>query len=378
MSSFKDGLRLQLGRYFREKRYLFMFTIFFVMTWLAMDVYHHMIVASLPVAVLDLDNSKLSRTLRLFLSATREIAVVNDGVESLEQAHALLESGELGGFVLIPENFSADIKRGKKSSVSVLIDDSNILIGKNVYKAVAKAIGTVSAGVELTMVKKMGERKDRAMAKVVPIAIEENFTFNPGVNYPTYIVPGIIFFFLHVLMLILTFSAIIPDRRPEGFPAQAGAVAAGYLVCLVTGLIFFYGFLARVQIIPSGGFLTVFLALAVFLLMDILMAMAIVSVAPSFQTGFQLTIILGMLSLMFSGITWPSDTFPAILLAISKIIPFTPFARGYQVFLHYGVRFHEVGWMYGWFALQALLFGAMIAGGYFVRKRLAVLRGGAE
>ena len=373
---FRRGLRDQLHRLATRRRYQLMIFLLLVMSWLAMEVYHTMVVKGLPLAIVDHDNSKISRTVKEYILANREVRLVDVSFQTLAEAEGLLVSGELAGVVYIPEDFSADIKKGRKGTVVVSVDMSNILIGKNLYKAVSRTLTTVSVGIQMTVVKKMGEQKNQAMARVLPIAVNEFSNFNPGANYGIYLIPGLLFFFLHVFILILCVTLYLPPFRPATDAELAGGLAANFLVSLAIGLLFFYVFLPYENLPPESHFGVVSANLVVFLLLDIMLAAGMNQLIPLPMVAFESTIVMGMLSLMLCGVTWPADTMPPLIAMFGKIIPFTPFMVGSRMYMHYPIGLGEMGVIFRQYAGQAVFYAVVIA--LCVAVRRAVRRARAK
>jgi len=347
-----------------------MIALLFCMSSLSMQAYHQKLVFQLPVAVIDQDNSRISRTIRTFIESTPEVALHAEEIQDLDEARELLIRGSLAAVVYIPSEFSSKIKKGTKGEILVLIDGANILVAKNVYKALSKSIGVVGAGIQLTMVKKYGVPKDRAMSKVLPVAVYENFMFNPYANYSVYLAPILIFFQLHVFVLIVAISLFVPAQRPDTTTELIGAFQAILFWALLIGLLFFYLYLPAEGIFAQSGFHIVLLALGVFILLDILMAAAIGSLIPSSFLAMEVTVVLGMLSMMLSGLTWPTDMFPPLVRWVSEVIPFTPFARGFRMFLHFPTGLADMSDIYVQFGQQFLVFIFLIGFGAAAKRFL--------
>ncbi len=362
-----NGFGDQLRRSFAERRYVILLFLLLGASWICMDVYRDLVVKDAPVAVLDFDNSSISRIILTHLSTARELRLVTPAPNSVEDAQDKLIRGELAAVVVIPSNLSSDLKKGRRASVLAAIDMSNILVGRNAYKAIRTIVATIGGGAQLTLVRKLGERKERVSAVVAPIVIDANFTFNPARNYVIYLIPGLLMFFLHVYVLILAASPYLVGEGRAAFGRRFGQAIGVWLVGLFLGWIFFYGLMRYVSIIPMASIGVVTLHLAIFLALDILLVATAMALIPNRLSALQAAILLGMLSLMFSGITWPTDMFPRWIAAVATVIPFTPFAKSFQMFLHYPVTLGEtVGLLQG-YAWQAIGFIGLTLGAVFVR-----------
>jgi ABC-2 type transport system permease protein len=107
-------------------------------------------------------------------------------------------------------------------------------------------------------------------------------------------------------------------------------------------------------------------------LCDLLFAAALSAVFRGGLLGFQTTVLLGMLSLMLSGLTWPWDAIPAPLRAAASAIPFTPFGLALRRCFPFRVGVAELAGPFRWMALQAAACLAVILLGALA-ERLAAL-----
>jgi len=337
-----EGFGHQVLRFVREGKFALLLALLLGGTWLSIDVYRYLVVIDAPVAVLDFDNSALSRTLRTYLDATREVRVVADPTLGEAAARKALVEGTLAGVVVLPEGLSARVKRGDHATVVVAVDMSNILVGKNTYKAVSTAVSTVSAGVLITQLRKLGVRKEMAFASAVPVSIDEYLPLNPSTNYAVYLVPILAFALLHVFLLIVVGSLFLPSERPPSTVHLLGALLASALLTFAVGALFLWVYLPALGVLPQSGPRVLVANLGALIGLDVLFAAAVARVVPRPLTAFQLTVIVAMLSLMFAGVTWPPDMFPPVFRAISEWMPFTPFARALRILLGTRASFSDV------------------------------------
>ena len=368
------GFGGQLARFVREGRYALLLTLLLGATWVSVDVYRNLVVIDAPVAVIDHDDSALSRTLRTWLDATRELRVVQPDLLSDDDARAELEAGRLAAIVQIPDGLSAAVKGGARGTVVVSVDMSNILVGKNVLKAASTAVSTLSAGVLITQLKKVGVRRERAFAGAVPISIDEHLPSNPSTNYAVYLVPSLAFTALHVFLLIVVGSLLLPGAGRRSGGHLVGAVLASLALTFAVGAVFLWGYLPAMGIVPASGARVLLANLGALLGLDVLFALAMAGAIPRPLTAFQLTVIVAMLSLMFSGVTWPTDMFPPALRQVSEWMPFTPFARGLRLLLGAPSTLADLAPVLRHDALLAAAYGGVALGSWGLAAGLRRLR----
>lgn len=349
MDPFRRGFAAELAGLFRGRR-LLLLALLLGSAWTSLEVYHRAVLRDLPVAVADLDGSHLSRTVRLFVDATPELRVVDTDPADAE---AGLADGRYAGAVVIPDGFAAAVKHARPAPVHVRLDTSNVLTGRTAQKAIAKAVGTVSAGAAIAVLEKLGDRKEQLLGHAQPVRIDDRAVGNPGVSYALYLGPGLALSLLHVFFLILAGSIRLPPGAPASAGETAGRDAAAFLAALVLGLVLTYGFLAREGVVPESGPVLVVGALALFLAADLAFVRAAFALVPRPLPALQATVVLGVLALPMSGLTFPRDAFPPVLRFASGFLPFTPYAHAFRIYLHRPTGLADVGPDLRVLALQA-------------------------
>jgi ABC-2 type transport system permease protein len=369
LHGFLAQLRL-LGR----PRYVAMLALFAGATLLCLETYRERTVRDLAIAVLDADGTRVSRTLALDLDATPELRVVPGPPPTLDAARAALVRGTLAGVVVVPDGFTSDLKRGRRAEVLVAVDMSNVLVGKTAARAAQRVLATIAAGSQVTALEKLGAPPSAALARAVPITVTESLAENPGASFAVYLGPTFAFFFLHLLTLLLAWSVL--GRPGPALPladtwGRFGAVLA---VALALGLGITYVLLPRVAVAAASPFPVVALALLAFLAADLLLAAALAAVLGGALVAFQATALLGMLSIMLCGLTWPWDAIPAPLRAVAIAIPFTAFGRAFRIFLHAPSGLLDLARPLSLLATQAAVFAAVVAAARLGPRAAAAVR----
>jgi ABC-2 type transport system permease protein len=341
---------------------------------LSVATYRQGAMRELPVAVYDQDGTGLSRTLVRSLDATPELRVITDPPATLDDAQTALVRGDLAAVVLVPDGFTADVKRGRRAELVAALDMSNILVGKTAQRATQRVLATLGAGVQMSVVQKLGVPASAALARVVSLTATEALPGNPGASYAAYASPAFGLSFAHILVLFLAWTVLWPPAPDRRRLETLGRLAACFVVGLTVSLALTYGVLPLAGLTPASSLWVVTAALAALVAADLLFATAICAIFRNGLIGFQATVLLGMLSLMLSGLTWPWDTIPAPLRAVSSAIPFTPFGRALRIFLPAPVGLPELAGPLGWMGLQCLGFLTVIALAAGAERLLALAR----
>ncbi len=326
---------------------------------LSIAIYAHTVISDLSIAIIDEDRSTVSRTIHRFIDATRELRVVEKQLP-LKEAEERLVTGDLAAVLVIPEDFSRLLKRGKEARLLLAVDGSNLLSGKTAQRTIEKVVKTVAAGIRLTTVRKMGEPRRTALARVLPVTISDNPLFNPAGNYAVYLVPALFFFFLHIWFLIVAASLPVARRTTEHPMFHLGERVALLCAAYLFSLVFIYGVMPSFGVFFESSVFIVMGMLFVFLVLDLFLVATVKALFPfNALLSLQVVILLGMLSLMFSGVTWPTDMFPEPIAKFSYLIPFTPFAKGMRIFLHYPVTIRDLGPIWFVFFYEALIYAIL-------------------
>lgn len=370
MRPFTAGLVAQLRRLARDRRNRLLLALFVGATLLSAATYAGRSLRELPVAILDADGSALSRSLALWLDATPELAAVPDPPASLEDAQRALVRGELSAVILVPSGLATDVKRGRQAEVLVAVDMGNVLAGKAALRAVQRVLSTAGVGVQRSVLAKLGTPWDRAVARALPVAVTESLAENPGSSSAVYMAPPLAFFFLHILTLFLAWSVPGIGLPGPGWREVTGATAAILAVGFVAGLAILHLLLPALGVQPAGPAWLLWSGLLLFLTADLLLASALAAVTGGALFGFQLTVLLGMLSMMISGLTWPWDAVPVPLRALASAIPFTPFGRFLRLALHEPATPGIVAGPAAWLLLQCAAFAALVMAGPAIRRAL--------
>ncbi|OEE62645.1 multidrug ABC transporter permease [Enterovibrio norvegicus FF-454] len=145
----------------------------------------------LPVGVVDLDNSSLSRGLVRYYNASPTLET--QAFSDVEQASDALNSAETFATVIIPQGFEKDTLRGESPDVTAFYNSQYILIGKLVSAAIGQSQGTFAATVEAKGKMLHGTTvAAQAAAQSVPIRFQLVPLFNNGTNYAQFLVSAII------------------------------------------------------------------------------------------------------------------------------------------------------------------------------------------
>ena len=353
-----------------------------VLVWLPLSVilffavfFSQEVVGSLPVAVVDEDNSHLSRRLVSMLYATHETAIVEEVVDMAEARSKLL-AGDVVGVVEIPDGFAKQVLSGVPAVVVYYDSGTNISTASLSAKGVQSAVTSFGVGVALQRAEIAGAMPDEAMAQVMPIGFTTYGLFNPWLNYAYYVAPCFLVMILVIASMLSTIYAVGSELRYGSSvewlrSANASLVGAlmgklapitlaMWLLSVVAGALIFGLFGAPMQgswVVLVVGTLTLVIAYQA-------VALFVVALTASLRLSLSLGGGYSVLAFTFSGVTFPT------MAMISWVQPFTmlfPYTYYMELYIDQAVR--GVEWWYSMSEIAAMLLFCLLPPLSFGRMR---------
>lgn len=307
-------------------------------------VYGQRVVSEIPIYVVDMDNSTLSRTIRTFLESSPDLHVIG-ALDTPEEAKRVMFQGDASAVVLIPDGLSASVKRQEGGHVFTYIDGSSIIAARNVDKAVQTVVKTASVGVSMITLNKQGVPDYALMGALQPINLDVDRPFNAMTIYSDYLLPVLTFFCLNIFICIMT-CAVFQEPLPEAIQKHEirrrffyfGRLLTVFVLAFIGGFIIYQYGLPRVDIVLQSTPLMAMSALIAYIVLTEAMFSNINLILPV-NFAMSVSFLLCMLSVMLSGLTWPIEMMPWYLQEFVTWIPLTPFLQAVQVFLY-----HDANW----------------------------------
>jgi ABC-2 type transport system permease protein len=275
-------------------------------------------VRHLPTVVLDESRTTASRQLVDVMRNTGNFDVVGQ-VRSRDEVQALIEAGEVRAAVLIPPEFSRDLKRGRTARAQVIVDASDPM-------ASSAAIAAASvAGIRMNMGRPLLEVRVRPW-------------FNPALKSSSYIVPGLVGLLLSLTMILMMSMAIVRERErgtleqlvvtPIGKTSLmlgkiAPFIVVGYVqmtVILTLGKLLFD--------IPILGSLSLLYGLsATFIVACLGLGLFVSTVAQTQAQAMQMSFMFMLPNILLSGYMFPREAMPAPAQWIGALLPLTHYLQ---------------------------------------------------
>ena len=179
---------------------------------LLLGVFGRHVARDLPVAVVDLDGSALSRRLVRAIDATPAARVVAGRGDATDAA-GFLRRGEAYAVVVLPAGLERDVERGAAPRVQALTNGVWLLPATLVGRDVRAAVATVSAELEVRARVARGEPPTRATVAAEPVRAELRPLFNPALAYARFLFLALVPTLLHMSVLTLAVHALGSELR---------------------------------------------------------------------------------------------------------------------------------------------------------------------
>lgn len=292
--------------------------------------FSHNILREVPVGVVDLDHSPMSRQLTRALDASEMLKVTNTA-DSFAQANAQYLRNETRAFIEIPKDFEKNLKRGMKVVIPVYEDNSYMIVYKQVATGISSVLGSFGAGTEIRSLMKKGLSYEEASALRLPVNNVENALFNPSGSYEVYLYPLILIMILQQTLLIgitMLGGTAREYRTPMITNFGVGCIyltffraVAHVLVYTVYGMIFLYALPQIAVYHVHVHFFINLLILVIFLFAVSFLGQSLVILFTQRETSFLLFIASSVPMIFLTGFVWPTESMPDIMVIISKFLP---------------------------------------------------------
>lgn len=288
----------------------------------------------LPIAVVDLDQSSISRNLISQLNATPELKVSFTPTSKIDGEH-LIKIGNVYGLVIIPKNFSSDIRQGKQTSVLNQYNGSLLLPGGLENKAFKRVVGTLSAGINIQKQLKQGVSVQQAKANFQPITTSNHVLSNPYTNYSYYLNSGFLTMFFQIFVILTTIYCFGTDfkynKGKQLYKISNGniiAILAGKILpytlwFIFVGLVMYFSMFVLQDFPLLGNKFIVLIALLLLIIANQAFAIFFIAISKSLREALTIGSGFAAVSLSFSGITFPIFGMPIAMQWLSQIFPFT-------------------------------------------------------
>jgi ABC-2 type transport system permease protein len=266
-------------------------------------------VKHIPLAVVDLEGSRLSRELAERFRTTEYFDVKETAL-------------------VIPATFSEDLLAGRSPSVQFLLDGANAMSGTTAAGYAAAILQSYSQRTTLEALEKRG-----AGGVTLPLATEVRVWYNPELRSARFLLPGLMAFILMVILTTSTAFSIVREKERGTMeqiavsPLPASALIVGKLVpyvvisLLSAHLVLGLGW-ALFGVGVKGNYLLLLLGMVLFLVSGLGQGILISAITRTQQVAFLLSVLTTILpTFILSGFIFPIRNMPLVVRLVTHLVP---------------------------------------------------------
>ena len=306
----------------------------------------------LPVGVVLRDGSPEARAVMAGLAGSPHIRVVPGRTEA--EMKVAVTRGEIRGYVVVPADFSRRLHHPGAGAEALLVTDGS---DPNTASFLENSVeGAMQVG--------HGQRAaDRGRDAVVPIDLQARFWMNPAAESRNYIIPGSIVVIMTVIGALLT-SLVVAREWERGTmeallasPVTKAEFLLGkfipYYGLGIASLLLCVGFAAVGMGVPFRGSVPALLLLgSLFLSSALGLGLLLSTLTRNQFNAAQIALNAAFLpALMLSGFVFELRSTPALVQAVSYLIPARYFVTAIQTLFQAGdiwaVLMPNLGFLFG-------------------------------
>jgi ABC-2 type transport system permease protein len=286
----------------------------------------------MPIAVVDQDNSSLSRQYVRNLDATQQTKVAMH-LNSFTEARKEMQKGNIYAFVLIKDGFATDVYANRQPVITFYVNDGYLVAGSLALKNITYMSELTNGAAKQKTLLAKGVPESRIMGIIQPITIDSHLVGNPWANYGIYLLNVLLPGVLQVMIIMLTVYTIGTELKYKTsktwlftadnsmFAALTGKLMPMTIIFTILSIIsnlLLYKYMHYPMNSSIGWmFLTSFLYVLAYQAIGVL----IMGITPVLRDGVTLGAFYGLLGFTFAGFTFPIEQLPYVFRIFSGAFP---------------------------------------------------------
>lgn len=329
-------------------------------------------IKNVSIALIDNDNTAVSRQLSRMIDATEGIQVTYKPT-SLDKAKDLFYTSKVHGIVSFPENFEKDILSGKQTTISLYADASYFLIYRQVYSSTVYAYRQYAAGIQVKKGLMHGKNLAMAISAINPVNFKTVELYNPNASYGAFVMPPLILIILQQTLLIgigilggtrkeiHRYNFMLPaDKHSKRvMPFILGKAFAYFTVFMIIGT-FTLVWVHHWYVYPNkASYLEVLSLYVPYITANVFLGMTISVFFKRRENALLFMVFLSVPVLFLSGATWPVEAIPPFLHKMSYIFPSAFMVPAYLRVRSMGAELHHVSTEIYAMLIQCVIYSIM-------------------
>lgn len=332
---------------------------------------------NLPVAVLNKDNSEISRMLVRNLN-TLSSCKVKYQVTSMQEANKLLTRGEIYAFLVIPKDFQKDIYKLKQPKLVFYYNNQRILVGGIISKDVNNLVQSMIVGMDAKMRNKRGLPMEEAIKQSNLINVNDHIRSNPFFNYQYFLS---LVAFGHILQINLLLSSVwalgsefklgttkewLKSAEDSILIAFLGKLTPYFIIFFFLFVFLYFVYFGITAVPYVGCWIIGILATILFITACFSLSAVFISLNGNLRFALSAATFYVAMGFAFAGVTYPVMSMPLAAKIYNAVLPLNYWSK---IMIDQSLR--EIPPIYD-LKLLAILFGMSLIG-FFALLRIKSL-----
>lgn len=299
--------------------------LIFVMPVLQLLLFGYVVgadVRNLPTAIIDADQTKLSRALGSAFSSSGYFTIVQRPADERTLTR-LIDSGQAQVGIVIPRGMADSVAQGQTVPVGIVVDGADSMTASLASGYAAQTIAEFNR-------RQLGLAAREAKGPGIDSRVR--VVFNPSLKAVNAMIPGLIGAILLISMGAIMSQAVVRERARGTLeqmlvtPVTRGEYLLGKVIPYVLVATVQSAFVALIgrywfQVPFNGRTITVIVGLGLFMLTCIGIGLLVSLVSKTQQQAQQTMMFIVLPTMVLSGFIFPIESMPAAIVPITYLIP---------------------------------------------------------
>mgnify|MGYP001074916972 FL=1 len=316
---------------------------------------------NMPVGVVDLDNTTMTREMVRKLDAFQTTKVVAH-YPNLNEARNAIQHNDIYAFIYFPQNTTSDLLASRQPKISFYYSYASITSGALLFRDLKTISSLGSAAIGAAKLSALGKTSDEIKTFLQPITLDLHPINNPEINYNVYLTttltPACLLLFIFLITAYSIGTELKFNRSKEWMKTADGnivvAIVGKILPQTVIWLTIVYSFLFYIFYglgFPHAGGIGSILFLG---FISVIAAQGfgifIFGLMPSLRMSMCICSLWAVLGYSVMGATYPLSAMHPSIQAMAQLFPMRHYFMIYQICVFNGYSFFDA-----WFNIAALI-----------------------
>lgn len=304
-------------------------------------VYISAVLSNIPLGIVDLDQSSLSREVADAFANSPQFEVIQE-VDTYMRLEEGMKNGTVRAGVVIPEGFSANVAQHRQTELLTVYDASNLIWGFNTRRYMMEVVNSFSAAHTAAFLAGMGlsPREINNILNTVSCNIE--VWYNPTYSYTIFMFIGLVVLIIHQICLLCVSLTVTREKEHNTWIQYLAAPVPPWKIFLGKALPYFLSSMLNFALllwftygllhVKVEGSTPLVLAMGLLFVVTIISAGFYLSVrvANSLQVTRSL-LLLSVPLFITSGYVWPKTQLPSVLNGLTAALPYSWMAEAMRL-----------------------------------------------